>query len=214
MTINTPATTITPITLAPGRFAWTLDGQLVVKVPSLDGRPLVGGAIPYTTTSDDRAIEVVVARLATGRWAPVAGLLTPKGVVRKDVEARWAAGSADLVAARTARRADLEAASDASKAAEKAAKSAAKAAKAADPAPKVGKGKTEKTVVAAPATVAAPTGAERLDANLARIVELARAGVPASYFSALYGVEAVAAMWPGITALAAIPATATVAVAA
>jgi hypothetical protein len=157
-----------------GAFAPLIEGIVLVKAPSLKDNVLVGSLVPYFTTCDERTALKAIRALRTGRWAPVAGLLTKGNVFRKDFEALAAKASDGLKAAREGR---VEALDEAKKVA-KAAKAAVKAEAKVEKAPKAKKAKA-KTVEAA-----APTG----DANLMRY--LAEQASVISHMTAVFPMSA------------------------
>lgn len=181
-------------------FAPMFEGNVLVKAPSLRGHALVGGLIPSFTEANERTALKASRKLNSGAWAPVAGVLTKTGKWSSKANEKAEAAQEGLLAARSTRQSELNAArterNEAAKAA-KAAKKAAQPAKATKA--KTGKGKT-KTSGKAPSV----TPEMAVLADLARIRGLLAEGVPASFIATAYKVDEAA-----IAALAPVEATGT-----
>ena len=170
--------TITFIALAPKQFVPVINGFAVVKAPSIKGHSLVGDS-PWAVlaTDDERAAGKTAKRLKTGRWAAAVKLTRNGNLPKKPKFDRDS-----LAAARTERKAELDAASAERKAAEAQAKAEAKAAKAA---------KAEaKTQVTKPAADGANLAMIRFAKDREAAADMIASGMTVDEVAGMYGVDA------------------------
>jgi colicin import membrane protein len=177
--MSTP--TITFVALAPRQFVPVIDGFAVVKAPSIKGNALMGDS-PWAvlTTDDERAVAKTEARVATGRWAAAVKLTRAGNLPKKP---KFDADG--LASARTERKAELDAASEARKAEAKAAKAQAKAeAKAAKQAESEPKSQATK-----PAPAADNAALLNLLTRREEAASMIADGLPAALVAAGFGVD-------------------------